>query len=327
MNGILNVVVKIIAFADQSINNNPRLKFFDWTRDISGIAVEDPKSEAYTVPAGSSQVIFDGTRTTTLDGTSAFTTALLSTDPSRYRFTWVSGTNPTLRTGRGLTPSGIALTFTVNANSTMNLAAASSLFSGVVAGDFIFIPHTTTGDSANVISVLNAGYWKVLSYVDTQNLVLVRPDGEDFEGASEVVTPVSNSQLRAFSSAGVQVGDSVDITAGFSTATRRTFEVVAVTDAFFEVFSSSPVPAESAITPGATGMVFYSETKNFLYVESDQPIVVRANGDTGNTQRVDPVEAGDALRPGGYMKRGPCWSLTIVNRSTSDADITIIHSK
>jgi hypothetical protein len=156
---------------------------------------------------------------------------------------------------------------------------------------------------------------------------MVRPTGTDFEGLSEAVVSTSNSQVRAFSSAGVQVEDAVDISAGFATATQKTFEVVSVTDLFFEVISTSPIPAQTAITPGAAGMIFYTETKEFLYIESSQEIAVRLNGDTGNTQRVTPVDSSDPNKPGVYMKRGPVWQLTLVNRSTSLAQVTVIHAE
>ena len=261
MDATLNVVTKILAYADQQVNSQPRLRFVDWVRDISGIPVRDPLSSGHQVAGQTAVTIFNGTRATTLDGTTAFSVALLPlTESNRYRFTWTGGTNPTLRTGRGLTPTGILLTLTVNPNATLTVVAASPLFGSVLVGDEVFIPHTTTGDAANVFSVLNAGYWQVLSVTSTTQITLVRPAGQDFEGASEAVTPASNSQLRAYSAAGVLIGDSADITAGFNLGTRKTFDVLAVTDAFFEVLSTTPLATESGITPGATGLVFFSDT-------------------------------------------------------------------
>lgn len=328
MNAILNVTTKILAYADEQATSNPRLRFVDWLRDVSGVPVRDPKSEAHQVPAGQTLTIFDTTRATTLDSTTAFGIALLpTTDATRYRITWTGGTNPTLRTGRSLTPNGIVVTLTVNPNATLSVSAASSLFGSVVAGDQVFLPNTTTGDATSPFSVLNSGYWVVLSKTDVQNIVLVRPPGQDFEGVSEVVTPTANSQLRAYSSSGVQIGDSVDITAGFSQATQLTFDIVAVTDLFVEIQSTLPLPTESGILPGATGMVFYVETKSFLYVEAQAEIIIRLNGDTGNTQRVQSTDPSDLAKPGQYMKRGPVWSLVLFNRGTQPVDVTVIHAE
>src|SRR6185369_8946909 len=110
-------------------------------------------------------------------------------DPSRYRFTSTGGTNPTLRTGRSIASGGVALTFTVNANSTVTVSAGSTIFGSVVAGDMVFVPNTTTGDSSNTISIDNSGFWQVLSVTSTSVIVLVRPAGSDFSGASETATP------------------------------------------------------------------------------------------------------------------------------------------
>jgi len=68
----LNVVTQIVAFGDEQISNNPRLKYVDWLRTINTIGVSDPKSEGHQVPAYSSLLIFDGTRSTTIDGDYGF---------------------------------------------------------------------------------------------------------------------------------------------------------------------------------------------------------------------------------------------------------------
>lgn len=328
MNGILNVATKIVAFADSTASSNPRQRFFDWTRDISGTPAKDPKSEGHQIEPLATKVIFDGTRSTTIDGTTSFSLALLPVDGAiRYRVSHTAGTAPGLRTPRNLTPNGMELVFAVNANATVTLTSDAPLFGAVQPGDGVFIPHTTTGDVANVISAVNAGYWQALAVTSSQNITLVRLAGEDFSAVAETVTLTADSQLRAYGPTGVQTGDSVDINAGFSATTQKTYEVTAVTDLFFEIVSTVPLPNETSIEPGALGMVFYTETKQFLYLEAQQECVVRVNGDTGNSQRVSPVEPGDGQKPGFYMRRGPTWALTVVNRSTSPLDVTVIHSE
>ena len=328
MQGTLNVTTKIVAFADSQTTSQPSMRFVDWTRDISGTPVDDPKSEGHRIEALGQKTLFDGSRTTTLDGTTAFSISLLAVDSaSRYRITHTGGTAPGFRTGRALTPSGIALTFTVGANGTLNVASAAPVFGSVVSGDEVFIPHTTTGDAANVISPINAGEWQVLAAVDSQHITLTRFAGEDFSAVSEVVTPTANSQLQAFGAAGVQIGDSVDISDGFNTGTQKTFTVYGVADTFIEIVSTVPLAQESGVIPGASGMAFYTETKKVLYIEVNQEAVVRVNGDTGNTQRVSPMDSSDPRKPGQYYRTGPTWSLVVVNRSTSPLDITVIHAE
>lgn len=325
---ILNVAIKVVAFGDEQVNSNPRLKYVDWLRDLSGITVSDPKAEAHRIEVGGTRTVFDGTRATTLDGTTAFSLALLAiAGGSRYRITHTGGTNPTFRTGRNLTPTGMTLTVVVNANATVTLTSSAPLFGAVLAGDEIFIPNTTTGDAANLFSVLNSGYWQVLGVTSTTNITLVRPAGQSFEATGEAVVLISNSQLRAYSAAGVQVGDSAAISAGFAAASRSTFPVVAVTDAFVEILSTPPLPAEAGILPGATGLIFYQEVKNFIYLETSQEIAVRLNGDTTDIQVVRPLDASDPNRPGPYMKYGPVWRLILVNKAASAALVTIIHAE
>jgi hypothetical protein len=322
----LNLTYKLLAFADPQLTSDPRLKHVDWTRNVSGIAVRNAACPGYTIAPGATVNVFSGVRPTSLDATTTFSLSLLPIEgASRYRFSWTGGTNPTLRTPRNLTPTGIALTFSVNANATVNVQGASPLFAGVVAGDGVFVPHTTTGDSPNVISVLNAGYWVVLGVTDTQNITIIRPTGQEFEAVGETVTITSNDQFRAYSDAGVQVDDSVDISLGFAPSVRTTFEVSSVTDAFFEVVSTSPLPNQTGIAPTASGMVFYNALKRCVYVETSQEIVVRANGDTSDTQRVQAIDSSDQMKPGPYMRWGPTWSLSLYNRSAVAANVTVIY--
>jgi hypothetical protein len=325
MQSFLSVTTKIVAFADQSVNSNPRLKTVDWLRDISHSSVQNAKSDPYTVPANSSVLVFDGTQSTTIDGTTAFSLTLSTLEGSRYRFTYTGGTAPGFRTARGLTLDTFDVTFAVNSNATATVTTTGS-FASVQVGDEVFIPHTTTGDSANVISAINAGYWLVLGKASSTVITLVRLAGEAFQAIAETVTLTDDSQFRAYSTTGVQVGYSVDITSGFAVSARKNYEIVAVTDTFVEVISTTPLADETGILPSG-GMTFYSACKQFLYVEASQDCVVRVNGDTGNYQRVSPADASNPDMPGQYLRRGPTWSLTIVNQTTSPANVLVVHAE
>lgn len=327
MDATLNVTLKLLAFGDKSVNSNPRLRYVDWNRDASGIQVRDPKAESHSIDPGATKLVFDGTRATSLDGTSAFAVSLSPLDPSRYRITWTGGTNPTFRTDRALALSGIAVTVAVQTNSTviMSVPAGPPNFTGVNAGDTIFIPDASTGDVAGPFSPLNGGYWQVLAVLSGSSLSLARFAGADFSATNEVVTLTSNSQLQAYNAVGVQVGDKVDINAGFAISTRKSYEVVAATQTFIEVLSTTALPPETGITPGAAGMIFYTDCKSFLYVEADQEAAIRLNGSTDNSQRLSPIEAGNPDRPGIFLKRGPAWSLSIINRAPVTLNVVVIH--
>jgi len=320
----LNLITKIQGFNDATVSNNPRLKSVDWLRSMQGLELDNIRTVQYSIASEASQSVFSGTRSTSIDGTTEFDLSLSPLNSSTYRFTYATGTAPVFRTGRGLTLNGIATTFTVNANGTLNLSVASgNHFSAVQEGDNVFIPGTTTGDAANVVNAANEGLWVVLTKVDSNNLVLERPSGENFDGYGQTVTFTSNTQIRAFSASGVQIGDSVTISAGFAVSAQKTYTVSEVTDIWFEVNSTSALGEEEGVIPGAAGMVFYSENKTFVYIEADADCVVRTNGDTGDTQRLSPVDGSDL--PGVYMKWGPTWSLTVVNKTSGDLNITVIY--
>ncbi len=327
MRSKLNLSSNALSFNDSSTTNNPKRKPFDWTREVRGLSVENAQTYPGSIPVGSSVTVFDGIRTTTLDGTTAFTTTLSTLDPdSRYRFTWVSGTNPTLRTTRGLTLNTFDVTFTVNVNLTVNVTTTGS-FSGVVEGDTIFIPNTTTGDSANVISTENSGFWQVLAVVSSTNLQLQRLSGESFEATGETVTLTANAQFVAFSAAGVQAGDSVAISAVFAVATQKTFTIDKVTHLWFEVLSTSAIPAESSKTPGATGLIFYTNSKRYVRIETDQEACVQFNGETTQTVRLSPWQAGDDSQPAWLEKVGSAYKLVIVNKSSTQLEYTVLAAE
>src|SRR5690606_14922263 len=99
--------------------------------------------------------------------------------------------------------------------------------------------HTLTGDAAlsSPFNVLNGGFWSVLARTSTV-VTVVRPNGESFSGTSEAVALTSDAQLQAFSSSGVQVGDTLEISGGFSAVTQKAFEVSTVTPGWVEFVST-----------------------------------------------------------------------------------------
>lgn len=325
MNGTLNFTAKLLAFGDSTSSANPRLKFVDWSRDLTAIPVADPQSESHTLATGVAKTLFDGSLASSIDGTTTFSIALSSIDSSRYRISHTGGTAPGFRTGRGLALNGVAVTFVVNANQTVTMSVpAGPDFASLQVGDEVFIPHTTTGDAASPVSVLNAGFWSVLGKSAPTSVTLVRPAGTSFEAVAQVVTLTSNNQIRGYSSTGLQIGDFIDISEGFHLSTRKSFEVLTVTDAFVEIVSTVALPAETGVVPTASGMAFYSECKRIVYIEADQDVVVRVNGDTGRFQRLSPIDPsrGDVAP---YFRIGPTWQLTVVNVSPTRANVSLIH--
>lgn len=309
---------------DDSTTSNPQRRFTDWSRHLTNVVVDQPSIREYIAQPGELLSIFSGTRTTLIDGTTAFSIALNPVKASTYRVTNTAGTAPVFRTARSYSPSGVAHTMAVNNNATMRMSIPSGNFNAQV-GDLVFIPDVTTGDSASPFNGNNVGFWSVIGATTTA-LTMIRRVGESFSGASEVVTPSLNSQLIIFSVAGIQVGDSLEISAVFSPVTQRTYVVSEVTPTWVEFLSTTQLPLESGVLPTATGMQFYFDSKRFVRVEVDQEAVVRVNGDTSSFQRLSPIIPGDQDNVAHFEKWGPLWQLQVLNRSTVNPMVVVVIS-
>lgn len=330
----LNIASLTQAYADNPGSSNPIMRYVDWTISQNSISVNNPKSTPYTVAPGATLAVFNNARATSIDNTTEFQLTLSSIPgaTTRYRFTWTAtGTAPAFRVDRGITLSGHAVTMTAQTNSTLSMAATAGDFTAVVVGDVLYIPDTSIGDSVtSPYNSLNVGYWVVLSKDGTSStLQLARPSGSAFSGYSQTVAGISitNSTQQAFSSAGVQVGDSVDVSSGFAAVAQQSYQVVAVNPKWIEVLSTAALPISQTAVPGASGMLFYNGAKRFIHLETDQDCVLQLNGDTGTTQRVTPWLAADPAQVGSYSKTGICWSLTVINRSSQNMNLIIITAE
>lgn len=336
----LNLDVGILAYEDQPITSSPQLRDVDWRRRFRGLSIQPAGNQPVTqIPAGGSLTLLDGHRTLAIDGTTAFTLTLDPLDPTQYFLTWTAGTAPAFRADRSLTLSGSTLSLTPQANQSaiLSITAGSGTFAGVVAGDNVFIPGISTGDTLGPFNPVNEGLWQVLSVTDSTDIVLVRPAGSlAGQLAQTGVVLTANLQVQAYSAAGVQVGDEVDISAGATAPSPllATFDVTAVTAQRLAIKSTNPLPLVT-ITPTATGLIVYDQAYNFIYLEADQACEVQANGDTGSTQRVIPWQSGGSCQCAGqttamqgiYMKTGPTWELTVVNRSINPLNIRVITAE
>jgi hypothetical protein len=323
----LTIITQALAFEDAGATSNPSQRPIDWKRSIAGLPVENPSTESVTVEPMGSETLVDGSRATTIDGTTEFSLSLSPLDPNRYRITHTGGTTPGFRTARTVPVDGVQLTLTVNANQSLSVVAGSGTpFAAVQAGDVVFLPGVSTGDTASPFNTLNLGRWTVLARTNT-SMTLARPTGETFEGASEVVTPTDDTQLQVFSTAGVQVGETVELAAGFASSSLRAYDVLAVTASWIEVYSTVPLGAETGVIPGASGLLVYTTAKRFIQLEVDQECVVRLNGDTGNSNRLTPWIAGDKSFPAEFKKVGPVWKLVVVNRTNVPVKVLLLSAE
>jgi hypothetical protein len=325
---ILNHSVAIAAYEDSTVSNNPTQRSVDWRKSTGPISVSNPATQKIVIPPASSLTVFSGTRTTSIDGTTVFASTLNPALSSTYRITSTSGTPPALRTDRGLTLSGATVTVAINNNATATFTSSvGGSFSAVNVGDNVFVPTSATGDAVSPFNTSNGGMWVVIAKTATV-LTMVRLAGTSFDGVSEVVVVTSNAQLLAFSSSGVQVGDTLEVVAGFSAVVQKSFTVSQVTPSWVEFVSTESLPLESGVVPGIGGLVFHTDAKKYVRVESDQELAVRLNGDTGNTNRLSPRASGTKGSEGWMDKWGTTWSLELVNRSNSaSATVTVISAE
>lgn len=324
MDGTLNLVTSIVAYTDSNTNSNPQERSPQHGKTFLGLPIENPGGDNYSVEAGATKSVFSGVRSTSIANDTEFTLTLSSLASNRYRFTHSAGTAPAFRTNRNLTANTHTITIVVNANATITMTSSFADFGAVIVGDIIFIPGTTTGDTAGPFDALNEGYWQVLS-TSTTILQLSRLSGTSFEAAAEVVTITANSQLQAFSAAGVQVGDGLNISNGFATSVLQAYTVIAVNPSWFEVYSTNTLPVSAIGIPTTSGIAFYSSLKRMVYVEADQDCVIKLNGDTNNYQRLQPWLSGDKTMVAQYLKVGPAWSLDVENKSTNVLNLFVAH--
>ena len=321
-----NVRVAIQVYDDPSTISNPQLRHADWNRLQMSLPCSKATSQAYTLLPAESVTVIDGSRALTADATTqiALTTSTLSDD--RYRMTWTAtGTNPGFRTNRAFAAATYTLAVVLNTNGSITISSgAGPNYAAVVVGDTVLIPGVTTGDVVGPFDTLNEGYWTVLTKT-SGSMTLVRPTGDAFTAAAQpAVAVTSNSQIQVMSSAGIQVGDTIEISGGFSTSAWHSCTVLSVAAVSIDIQSSTALGAETVLLGSTTAMLAYRDAKKLVYVESDQEVAVQVNGDTGQTQRVEPWEAAVDGMQGNYLKTGTTWKLVLLNRSSASASVVVV---
>lgn len=309
--GKLNLFIHLNAYRDSNPTNNPSLNNFRWERAVQGVSTEKSQSQEISLAPGESRSLFSGLRSLSQDGTTVYSLFLKSGTPNTYVLEHVSGTAPAFRASRTegadattaitVTKSGPVMTFASTAGTPLNLVAG-----GVVVGDEVRI-----GDAFNAA---NRGKFKILSLTATSFSV------ENASGVAEgpiVLGLTFSEQLMIYSAAGVQVGDKIKISGGFSPVTQDTYEVTDVRDDLVEFYSTSALPAESNITTNA--IVIYYAAKKMIYLEVDQKTGVIVNG--VSEADILPFVEQDGVKPGMYLKAALVWSLTVSNLSTDMSNV------
>jgi hypothetical protein len=303
----LNFLVYLNTYSDPSASNNPSLSNFKWAREITGIPASNPISEAFSLAPGETKTIFSGSRTLTVDGTTNFSISLKPLSSSTYKLLATSGTAPGFKTARSTgadattqvtaVVNGPIVTFSSTGGTAFNLAA-------VQVGDLVRI--------GNLFNILNQGEYKILAKTATsftvENQVAVN------EGPITLAAGFAD-QVRMYSSAGVQIGDTVVIKSGFSSVTFGSYKITDLTDNYIEFYSTAVLPAETGIV--SADLAVYSAAKNLVYLESDQKCTATINGVQMAT--MEPFIINDSRQPGVFMLKATVYSFAVTNNSLDAA--------
>jgi hypothetical protein len=322
---VLNLVATFTSWDDSSNGNNPRRRLPDWQRQILGVDGGDASGSVLTVLPGDVVTAFSGVRTLTYDGTTQFALALVSS--GTYRLTWTgTGTAPGFRTARALSLVAATLTLVAGAGQTLTVTASTgAVFGAVQVGDEVFVPGLTTGDPASPFPSENEGRWVVLTASST-TLVLTRPADVAYSASSGTALIAADTDFQVYSQGPVQVGDRLDVVAGFAASAQKNYSVTAVTARRLEFVYTSAL-ADQTLIPGAASLQVYSSPKRVVYVEANQEVALRYNGDTGDGCRVTPFVPGDPEGVGFDFKTGATWSLVVKNRSSAKARVLVVTAE
>jgi hypothetical protein len=307
--------------------NNPLQKSFDWNRQYLNIPTKSATSDSGKIAPGESLVIFDGQRNLPTPMSTLSTNlsvSLIDSKKSIYRLSISSGAGA-FRTERalGLTAtSSIQVSISNNALATFTLTGSGS-FSTVQIGDILRIKGLKTHDTSNVVfSSINSGYWVVLSASATV-ITAKRLPPQCFEGVNETVVIGTNdtaNQFRVYSSSGIQVGDSFEISGTFSSLLFKAYSVRDVGPNFVDFVSGTALPNQGPLLLGSlSDLIFYTKAKKLVYIESDQRVVVKYNNQSGSENVIDPIVVGSEKQPGFSMKYGHAYKCVIENPSDVDS--------
>ena len=310
----LNLLVHLNAYEDSSDTNSPTLNNWKWHRDLQAITISEPASMSVKLPAGQSLSLFSGTVSTSDDITTTFDINLKSGSSIAYIIKHAGGTAPLFKAPRSSGADATTeVTVTKNAKLLKFESTGGTLF-GLIAGGAI------VGDEVRIGSQFNSnnqGKFKILALDATSFTV------ENEIGAAEGPITLGASfaeQINIYSAAGVQVGDKVDLKAGFSSVSFGTYEITDVSHDFIQINSAESLPEELGVSNNPSAFLIYRDAKQFLYIESDKKLSITLNG-SATSNELEPFKVGTAKKPGIFMSSASIKSASIENKSQETATI------
>lgn len=306
----LNLLLSLNSYLDTSASNSPSLNAFKWARDFQGLAVDKPESIQFSLAPGESRTLFDGTRTLLQDGTTQYQLALKSGTSNTYVLKHVGGTAPQFRTSRTSGADATTqVTVTKNANVYTFASTAGTPFA-LIAGSVVVGDQVSIG---NLFSAGNQGTYKIIARDATSFSV------ENNNGTAEGPITLGSGfadQVRIFSAAGVQPGDTIAILADFSPVSQGAFEVTAVYDDRVEFYSTDSLPQETQTTDQ---IAIYSQAKRLVYLESDKKLSIQINNSAQG--RIEPFVSGTDIKPALLLKNETAWIMSVTNDSLDTANV------
>lgn len=307
-----NFLLFLNAYNDRSPSNAPSQSNFKWERNINSLSVSSPTSLEFNLAPGETKTLFNGSRTLTQDNTTQYSIALAPFQTNIYRLSWVGGTSPTFRTSRTSGANATTqVTVTTNGPVTTFTSTGGTLFSlisgGVVVGDYVRI--------GNLFNTLNQGEWKIISLTATSFSVI-----NDLGANEGPITLGAGfaTQINIYSAAGVQAGDTLQITSGFSPVTQGSYLVTSVSNTFIEFFSADVLPTEGPITTQAVAV--YYNAQRLVYLESNKHVNMILNGIAGN--EITPlVDSSGRVISGFFLRTSIVYSMTVTNDSLDVATL------
>lgn len=305
-----NLSIYLNSYQDSNPSNNPDLSNFRWNRVISALCAGNPVSISETLAPGETKTFFNGIRSLAQDGTTEYDIAVKPLSSNTYTLKASAGTLPNFRTPRAtsadattqvtVTKNGPLVTFTSTGGTAFNLAA-------VVVGDYARI--------GNLFATGNQKALKIVAKTATSFSV------ENKSGVAEGPITLGSGfadQVQIYSAAGVQIGDTLVIDAGFSLIDFGSYKVTDVSANSLEFYSTALLPDESGVQ---TNVKIYSDAKQFVYVESNKKCSLNINSAAAGS--IEPFQGCASGEPGVFMRKSTMYSMSVTNDSTDPANIFI----
>lgn len=298
-------------------SNSPSKNFFKWTRENQS-SISQALSETFQIAPGESQTLFSGTVSLAQDGTTQYSLALAPFQSNIYQLTNTGGTAPQFRTLRTIgTDATTQVTTSVNGPILTYTFTGGTLpsLSSVQPGDNVLI-----GNAFNSLNQGSTGIWQIISKTST-SFSVVNPSGY-VEGPITLGSSFAN-QIRIFSADGVQIGDTLVISSGFSPVSWGSYQITLVTDYYLYFSFTGQLPSESGIL---TEVAVYSVAKTMVYCESDQNLTLTLNGGSPGPTIV-PIVSNGSVFPGMFLLNGSVYSLSVTNNSINVANVTLLSAE